>query len=102
LRLIGAFKKKGVGLIVKFLIIFFALRGLLTTWSDFKNYIVVNELKKHNVTLNVIEEFTIKPLIIDSVVTVKVNKNQLYKDRMFKEKGIIVTDEDIKKYGLVK
>lgn len=31
-----------------------------------------------------------------------VDKNKAIKDRIYKEKGIIVSDEDIKKYGITK
>jgi hypothetical protein len=56
-------------------------------WGDLKEYIVASELGKKSVVVK---------------VDAKEDKYKAIKEKMFKEKGIILTDEDIKKYGFDK
>ena len=67
-----------------FIIICLSLRGISGYWSDLKEYIIRTTL--------------VTPA--DIPVDNSTNSTQKIKDRVYKEKGIILTDEDIKKYGL--
>jgi hypothetical protein len=64
-----------------------SFRGVWGYWGDLKEYIVASELGKKSVVVK---------------VDAKEDKYKAIKEKMFKEKGIILTDEDIKKYGFDK
>lgn len=64
------------------LIFCLSLRGITGYWNDLKEYIIKTTL--------------ITP------ADIPLDNKQKIKDRVYKEKGIILTDEDIEKYGLTK
>lgn len=68
-------------------VVLFILRGVTGYWGDLKSYIIQSELGKQTVTV--------------SVDPIK-DKNEKIKEKVFKEKGIILSDEDIEKYGISK
>jgi hypothetical protein len=64
-----------------------SIRGIGGYWGDLKDHIVSSELGKKSVVVKVDE---------------KIDKYKEIKAKVFKEKGILLTDEDIKKYGFDK
>jgi hypothetical protein len=102
-------KKKPYLIIIGILVLILSVNGILDYWKQFKTYIVNSELEKkglvlHKEEIQLIEEKTqIESQIKDqSKVVEEVNyqnykkdKNEIIKKK-FKEKGVIITDNDIK------
>lgn len=82
-------KHKNLGIsILKYLIIaVFVLRGVGGFWIDLKDHIIEAELGKKPVTVT---------------IDVKEDKYNPIKEKVYKEKGIILSNEEIDKYGFVK
>lgn len=75
-------------LVIWYLVLFtLSVRGIWGYWGDLKDHIVSTELGKKSVVVKVDE---------------KQDKYKAIKEKVFKEKGILLTDEDIKKYGFDK
>ena len=102
-------KRKPYLIIIGILILILSTNGILNFWNDFKTYIVNSELEKkglvlHKEEVQLIEDKTeIESEIKEQSKVVeeinyqsyKKNKNETFKKK-FKEKGIILTDNDIK------
>lgn len=102
-------KKKPYLIIVGILLLIFSVNGILGFWNQFKSYIVNSELEKQGLVLrkeevqlveekNVVEtEIKEQSKVVEEVnyQSYKKNKNETIK-RKFKEKGVILTDNDIK------
>jgi hypothetical protein len=69
------------------LLILLSFRGLGGYWGDLKDYIVASELGKKSVVVK---------------VDANQDKYKEIKERVFKEKGIVLTDKDIEQYGFNK
>ena len=102
-------KRKPYLIIVGILLLILSVNGILDFWNQFKIYIVNSELEKQGWVLrkeevqlveekNVIEtEIKEQSKVVEEVnfQTYKKNKNEIIKKK-FKEKGVILTDNDIK------
>jgi hypothetical protein len=67
----------------RIIFVFLVIRGIFGYWSDLKNYIIKEELDR--------------PVVEVANEPEKEKKKDL-KKKIFKEKGIIFTDEEIEKY----
>lgn len=102
-------KKKPYLIIIGILLLILSVNGILGFWNQFKSYIVNSELEKQGLVLhkeevqliedkNIIEtEIKEQSKVVEEVnyQSYKKNKNETIK-RKFKEKGVILTDNDIK------
>jgi hypothetical protein len=102
-------KRKPYLIIIGILVLILSVNGILGFWNQFKTYIVNSELEKQGLVLrkeeiqlveekNVIEtEIKEQSKVVEEVnyQSYKKNKNETIKKK-FKEKGVILTDNDIK------
>jgi hypothetical protein len=102
-------KRKPYLVIIGILLLILSVNGILGFWNQFKTYIVNSELEKQGLVLrkeeiqlveekNIIEtEIKEQGKVVEEVnyQAYKKNKNEIIKKK-FKEKGVILTDNDIK------
>jgi len=102
-------KRKPYLIIIGILILILSVNGILNFWNDFKTYIVNSELEKkglvlHKEEVQLIEDKTVieseikeQNKVVEEInyQSYKKNKNEIIRNK-FKEKGIILTDSDIK------
>lgn len=79
------------------LLSYLTIRGIKASWEDLKDYAFKVRLEEQT-TLSVSEKKIVEtPKKVETF-----DKNKVLKDKILKEKGIILTDEDIKRYGIIK
>jgi hypothetical protein len=86
-KLLEKYQGKAIAVVFYSLLTLLSIRGIGGYWDDLKEYIVSSELGKKSVVVK---------------VDAKEDNYKAIKEKIFKEKGIILTDEDIKKYGFHK
>jgi hypothetical protein len=86
-RFISKYQKPIVRVIWYLVLILLSFRGVWGYWGDLKEYIVASELGKKSVIIK---------------VDANQDKYKEIKERVFKEKGIVLTDKDIEQYGFNK
>jgi|LakMenEpi03Aug12_release.lakeMendotaPanAssembly.Ray.scaffolds.fasta_scaffold2346155_1 hypothetical protein len=85
--IIAKYQKQLIRGVWYLLLILLSFRGLGGYWGDLKDYIVASELGKKSVVVK---------------VDANQDKYKEIKERVFKEKGIVLTDKDIEQYGFNK
>jgi hypothetical protein len=85
--IIAKYQKQLIKGVWYLLLILLSFRGLGGYWGDLKDYIVASELGKKSVVVK---------------VDANQDKYKEIKERVFKEKGIVLTDKDIEQYGFNK
>lgn len=78
------------------LLTYLTIRGIKASWEDLKDYAFKAKLEEQATSLKIEGEKTTEtPKKVEVV-----DKNKILKEKILKEKGIILTDEDIKRYGI--
>lgn len=84
-KIIESIKENKIKILV-FLIFFY--RGSIGYYDDLKEYIINSEIERIKSAISV-----------DTLFIPKIkSQNEILKEKIYKEKGIILTDEDIKNY----
>lgn len=102
MKILSYFKTNYIKIILGILIVGLCFRGVKGLWVDFKENIFQSELKDKGVSLEIEERLVVKELEVASeesekaVEEVKKVDYQTYKYAKAKQKGITITDADVK------
>ena len=98
-HIIAYLKQNYLKLILGTLIIVLSFKGLTSLWVDFKESIFQSELKQKGVSLEVEERLVVKAAeeSEEAIEEVKKVDYQTYKHAKAKQKGIVITDADVKR-----
>lgn len=82
------------------------LKGISGYWKDLKVHIIQEETGlEYQTNLISVDTVSVMPqVLIPKIEEVKpvFSKNEIIKKKLYKEKGIVLTDKDIEKYGTIK
>lgn len=101
-KILNYIKLNYVKILIASIAIIFSFRGIQGYWSDFKENIFQSRLKEEGVSLEIEERVVLKELATATIATeeslseVKKVDYQTYKNAKAKQKGITVTDSDVK------
>lgn len=107
-KIIAEFKSRPAIYILLIILLFFSFNGIKEYWQDFKHHVMVSELEQRGIILKEQEAIILQNQAgIDSNITIQEkkvvatdvqkykNKNEQAKDIIRKQKGLVVTNNDI-------